>query len=482
MSKRVLLVNPPFYRVMGNHYNGMSLGICYVASNLNRAGHDAWIYNADYLPINYYKTSQEMYEQFEDYESILANNEHSIWKEIASTIVAFQPDWVGYTSYTANITAIQLISTIVKVTCPQAKQVVGGVQATLDQEILNVLPNVDYSVQKEGEITMLRLVDGNEPSTIPGVTYRDNGVRINPPGTPLRPLDSFPYPERDKFWVCPGRAASEEERLMMDVSYMISLRGCPYRCTFCASPAIWGRTNLGYRAASSLVEEMIHIKNNYWHGEHVDYGMLSANSESKENLLSKSLIIKDNTIVYFVDDVFTLKKNRVMEIMKLMIDSGLQMPWKCESRADNIDQEIADMMAASGCKRVKIGFESGSDRILKQIKKDETRTQMLEGINCLHRAGVPITAYFMAGFPGETDDDLMDTVRFAKEIKADYYSLSILAPYYGTQIFCDFDESALSKEPWEYFFHQTKKLLVNNTLSENALQEFWKLSEHNKYV
>jgi anaerobic magnesium-protoporphyrin IX monomethyl ester cyclase len=480
-TQRVLLVNPPFYRVMGNHYNGISLGISYIASNLNHFGHNAWVYNADYLPINYYQTSKQMHDNFDSYESILANKEHWLWDEVANTIANFQPDWVGYTAYTANLRAICIISE--KLKAENIRQVVGGVQSTLDPEgTMLALPAIDYSVQKEGEFTMLKIVSGQRPSTIPGITYRTGEtLMVNPPDVPIPKLGALPYPERAQFWVSPGRAASNEEKKTMDVSYIISLRGCPYRCSFCASPAIWGRTNLRYRNPDDLIQEMIHIKENHWVDEHIDFGMLSSNSEQKSELLSKSLVIKDNTIVYFVDDVFTLKKHRSLELMQCIIDSGLQMPWKCESRADNIDQEIAAMMAASGCKRVKIGLESGSDRILKQLHKDETRAQMLEGINCLRRAGVPITAYFMAGFPGETDADLLETIKFAREIKADYYSLSILAPYYGSQIYYDF-ENTLSKEPWDYFFHQTKKLLVNTTLSDAVLEEFWKLCEKNVYV
>ena len=73
----------------------------------------------------------------------------------------------------------------------------------------------------------------------------------------------------------------------------------------------------------------------------------------------------------------------------------------------------------------------GSNRILSEVKKLETREEMMKGANMLKKAGVPFSAYFMAGFPGETDDDLKETIDFAKKIDADYYSLSVLAPYYG---------------------------------------------------
>ena len=493
---RVLLVNPPFYRIMGSHYNGMSLGISYVAAVLNKAGHDAWLYNADFLDVDRYMTLYNCFKEFPHYIEIFRDERHEIWEEVVSAILSFAPDWVGYTSYTANVSAVNIISQKVKAQMPKIKQVVGGVQSTLDPELLYRLPAVDFSIRREGEYAMLDLVNGIDASKIQGVCYhntsscgvgtnQEHPIQISNNGHAqvIRELDKLPYPERDKYW---GRnGIMKEEKLHMDVSYVISIRGCPYRCAFCASPNVWGRANTVFRSPEEITEEMDFVKQHYWRGEHVDFGMLSANCSTKEEMLKESLVIKDNTIVYFVDDIFTLRKDRVKTLMRRMMDANLSMPWKCESRADRIDQEMADLMAASGCKRVKIGFESGSNRILKQIKKDETKEDMIRGVKYLKKAGVPITGYFMAGFPGETDQDLMETVEFAKSLELDYYSLSILAPYYGTDIHMEVlnsGEYELDKQPWEYFFHYTRELIVNKSLSQNALEVFWKLCDVRKYI
>ena len=165
----------------------------------------------------------------------------------------------------------------------------------------------------------------------------------------------------------------------------------------------------------------------------------------------------------------------------MMIDEKLGMRWKCEARTDHLDEEICQLMKKAGCIRVKLGFETGSDRILKMIEKDETTDDMRNGAKLLRDAGVPFTGYFMAGFPGETDDDLKQTIEFAKEIKADYYSLSVLAPYYGTKMYYDMIEEGfeLDKKPWEYFFHQTGDLMVNHQISPEVLKEYLALSDLN---
>jgi radical SAM superfamily enzyme YgiQ (UPF0313 family) len=170
--------------------------------------------------------------------------------------------------------------------------------------------------------------------------------------------------------------------------------------------------------------------------------------------------------------------------MQELIDRNLKVPWKCESRADKIDQELADKMAESHCVRVKIGVESGSDRVLKQMQKDETKDDIRRGIKCLKAAGVAVTIHLLTGFTGETDDDLQQTIDFALELEPDYCSMSILSPYFGTQVYRDALDQGISldKQPWEYFFHHSKTMMVNNTLSAPQIEKFWELCNLSRYV
>lgn len=481
--KKILLINPPFYRVLGSHYNGLSLGLGYIASVLNNFGHDAWVYNADFQMIDSYKLLYNVYKDFPNYIEIFKDKDHEIWNETIRSILKFNPDWIGWTSYTANVSAIQILSEKVKFLIPNCKQVIGGVQATLDPYILNKFPHIDFATHREGEYAFLDLVNEKNINSIKGVSFKvKENIQFNGNADFIDRLDELPHPERKKLWTHDGPITNDQRRYF-DVSYMITLRGCPYRCTFCASPEIWGRKNLRYRDPSFIIDEMQHIKNNYWDRDTIDYSILSQNSKNKTELLQDAVLIKDNSLVYFVDDVFTLKKQKCIAIMQKMIDENLNIPWKCESRADNIDQEIADKMAESGCVRVKVGIESGSDRMLKIMKKDETKDDIRKGINYLKNAGVSVSGHLLTGFPEETDDDLQETIDFAKELDIDYYSLSILSPYYGTKIYYDSIQNGfeLDKQPWEYFFHHSKKMMVNKNLSEKKLEEFWRLCDVKKY-
>jgi len=467
---RILLVNPPFYRFLGSHYNGNNLGIAYIASVLNQNNHTAYVYNADFMDIYEYKRLKDIFETFNDYKKYFDNpNEYPIWDDVVNKILEFNPDWIGYTSYTANVKTIDILSAKVRQKAPEIRQVVGGPHATLDQGLLSRLANIDYTVSREGEYVMLDLVNGKDLKSIKGLSFRDeDGFIHNSGDSDALNIDTIPLPERDKLW-----GVSLEQKKMVDVSYVITIRGCPASCLYCSSPFHWKRNATRLRSPENVIEELKLIKQNYWYDKQYDYSA-SGNVGHKNKL-----IIKDNTIVYFVDDVFSINKKRVKKLLRMMIDNNLNMPFKCEIRADQLDEEICELLHAANCHRAKVGFESGSNKILKQIKKGETREQMMHGASLLKKANVPFTAYFMTGFQNETNEDLKQTIDFAKKIEADYYSLSILAPYYGTGMYFDLIKQGykLDKEPWEYFYHQSGKLMINSNLDENLIKEYLQLNE-----
>ena len=163
---KVLLVNPPFYRLLGSHYNANSLGIAYIASYLNKRSHDAWLYNADHVSDKNYGNLKKLYQNFTNYKSYFKDSDNALWHEIKDKILLFEPEWVGYTAYTANISAIKIISEKVRAANPYIKQFIGGVHATLDKNLLKTLTSIDYSIQREGEEAVFALVENKDPKTI----------------------------------------------------------------------------------------------------------------------------------------------------------------------------------------------------------------------------------------------------------------------------------------------------------------------------
>ncbi len=187
--------------MLGSHYNANSLGIAGIAAYLNQHGHDAWLYNADFLNEIDYANMREIFDGFSDYTEFFKNENDPIWQEVIEKIVESDANWVGYTSYTANISAINIISRKLKNQKPNIKQVIGGVHATLDHNVLDKLPAIDYSIQREGELAMLELVNGKSPKDIVGVVSREGVGLCNNGDAVVMPIDDLPFQKEKILWV-----------------------------------------------------------------------------------------------------------------------------------------------------------------------------------------------------------------------------------------------------------------------------------------
>lgn len=439
--KRVLLVAPPFYRFMGSHYNGLPLGIAYIAAVLKQYGHYVKIYNADYRDSPDYADQRHLFESFLSYKAALDDLTNPIWSEIKGNIASFAPDILAITMLTASYKAAQNIAGIGKELYPNMKVIVGGAHPTLDPEGTIMREEFDYVVRGEGEFALLELVDGQSEESIQGLSWKKSGnITHNKERPFIKDLDILPFPCRDSF-------INTTERL--DIGYVITGRGCPFSCSYCASPQIWHRiTRL--RSISNVMMELEEIKKNY-----------------------------NPALIRFVDDTFNIDQHRTKDICRQIIDRELNIEWVCDARADRLDRELLTLMKEAGCKRIKIGVESGSNKILKMINKGLTEEKIRHAVAMIKESEIPLTIYLMVGFPQESNGDLQETIDLAKELDADYYSLSVLAPYYGTQIWRELEESGkrIDREHWEYFYHQSHDMIVNDELDPAVVNEFLALNE-----
>lgn len=439
--KRVLLIAPPFYRLMGSHYNGLHLGIAYIAAVLKEYGHTVGVYNADYCNTDEYLNQRQLFNNYPSYKAVLNDLSNPIWGEIKNKISSFMPDLVGIAMLTANYKAAKNIAKIARQVDRNTKVVVGGAHVTLDPIGSLAEEEFDYVIRGEGEFTFLELADDQKVEEIKGLSFKKGSKMVHNDDRPLiKKLDVLPFPCRDSF-------INDTEYL--DFGNIITGRGCSFACSYCASPRLWHRT-VRFRSIPNLISELEHLRENY-----------------------------NSPLIRFVDDTFTLNQRRAKEICRQIIDKKLDIKWVCDTRADCLDEELVALMKEAGCIRIKIGVESGSDRVLKSIKKGVTTQKIRQAVGLIKEQRLPLTIYLMAGFPGETNDDLRQTIEFAKELNANYVSLSVLAPYYGTQIWSDIEKSGrkLDKEHWEYFYHQSQDMIVNHGLDPLILKEFFTLDE-----
>jgi len=442
MSKRILLINPPFYRLMGSHFNGLSTGLCSIGSVLATEGHFVRIFNADYENSNVYGNLKDIFDGNSNYKSILSDLDHPIWSDIRTVIRKFSPQIVGITMLTGTYKSAENIARICKEINKDTIVIVGGTHPTVLPEEVIISPYYDYVIRGEGEFSFLELANGTDPAKVNGVTYRGDDGRIqnNPDRDFIENIDALPLPGRD-LYLNPSSN--------FDYGYILTGRGCPFDCTFCASKKIWKQT-VRYRSPEKIFNELQEVYKKY-----------------------------GTRFFYFIDDTFTLNKSRAKKICSLIIENNLKIEWICDTRVDTLDFEILELMKNSGCIRIKLGIETGSTSILKSINKKITKRQILDIIAMIKKVGIEITAYIMIGFPDETNEDVKETIKFAEQIDVAYYSVSILAPYPGTEIYEQAQNRGISlpKEHWEYFFHTSKEMLMVTGIDERLVEECLALNE-----
>jgi len=437
---KVLLVSPPFYRLMNSHYNGINLGLAYMAAVLEKHGIECRMYNADFKDNEAYADQRGLYENYSNYKTIVRASSHPIWEECMNLIIGYKPDFVGFSMFTANCPAVDILARQIKEVNPSIKIVAGGPHVSLAGKlVLQECQALDFAIQGEGEFNLLHLIQGKPIEEIQGLIYRKEGkIIVNNTQTLIGNIDDLPFPLRESFY---------PEKNQISSHYIITSRGCPNNCSFCASPVIWKR-KVRFRSVENVFDELRLMKRAGY-----DY-------------------------IQFLDDTFTFGKKRLLRLLNLL--ETLEMQWTCDTRLTCLDHEILSAMKRSGCIRVKVGIESGNAGILKRTNKGLTPELVVEKTRLIKEAGLSLTVYFMIGFPGETDIEALETIKLARKIAADYYSLSTLAPYYGTEIYNDFVNSERHqkmKNHWEYFFHQSRDMILTTGISEEVIEEFWSLNE-----
>jgi anaerobic magnesium-protoporphyrin IX monomethyl ester cyclase len=334
------------------------------------------------------------------------------WGEIARAIIDEAPDVVGIAAVTANSASAAVLASLVKSIDPDACVVLGGVHASTEPEAaLNGAPGVDFVVQGEGEETMLELVREIAARGVPGVRtvppravaglyWRDVEGEIcsSAPRPPIADLDRVPFPLRD------GLVWSDDVHPAF-YQGIVTMRGCPFRCIYCAVPSSNTR-RARYRSAVNVVDEIDVLRERY----------------GVSNL-------------FFHDSVFTMHRSRTVEICDTMIDRGLAIPFHCQTRADRVDGELLVRLKEAGCEQIFFGIESGDRDSLLRIGKKMSLDTIRDAVRMVKDLDIRCTGFFMIGFPWETEVEMNRTADFATSIGLDAVSLFSATPLPGTELF-----------------------------------------------
>ncbi|MBI1911587.1 MAG: radical SAM protein [Deltaproteobacteria bacterium] len=284
------------------------------------------------------------------------------------------------------------------------KVVIGGPHASVLPRETLIGTGADFVVVGEGEETMheltLCLKSGKPTVAIEGLISRENTIVNKRPY--IKDLDVLPFPDWASMQPRTYKKAPHGGFVKkFPVAPITSTRGCPYECTFCASPEIWGR-RIRYRSPKNVVDEIEVLVN--------EFGV-------KE--------------IHFEDDNLTLKRSHVEGICELILERKIKVSWATPNgiRVDTITPKLLKLMKRSGCYFIAFGIESGNESILRKIKKETDLATITNAVHEAHKAGLMTQGFFIFGLPGETEQTIQNSIDYAKTIpldKAQFLLLDVL--------------------------------------------------------
>ncbi len=383
---KIILIKTPYLDIFqGGEENAFPLGIAYVAAILR---------NNNYLV-----------------RLIDPENQNMNFEQLTAFMTEEKPDIVGITCATVTFKKAKEIASMVK-RVSNAKTVLGGIHTSSvpADALLKNCPEFDFITVGEAEFTFLELCDSlstGKPTLndIKGLAYREQDkIVLTGPRPFFRELDTLPFPARDLLplhkYTVPKYIHSGK-----NAATMVSSRGCPAKCTFCAVNLVAGY-EFRCHSAQRVVAEM-------------------------EELVTKYRI----KFIVFWDDTFTINKQRVLDICKLLIEKKLNVGWFCLSRVNTVDLEMLKAMKKAGCKAITYGVESGDQKILNNIKKGITLDDARKAFAWTKQTGIKCLGTFMFGNPGETSETMEKTINFAIELDPDIAHFYILSPLPGTELY-----------------------------------------------
>ncbi|MFH1445576.1 MAG: radical SAM protein [Nanoarchaeota archaeon] len=367
-------------------------GLLYVGTMLKKEGHEVRVFDAN------------LKEQ----------------KEVIEEIKKIDPDMIGFSAMTTSYSITQALNKMLRKELPNAYYFWGGVHATSLPEETMKDNELDFLIYGEGELTMVDVCKkikgkkkdgkrGIDLKGINGVYYFDKGkLHKNPPPKYIEDLDSIPIPDRSllgnfKWYLSPPGIL--RGKFYYGITTMYTTRGCPYQCIFCSSKIVHG-SRIRRRSVENVLKEMKYLKD--------EFGV---------------------TGIYFNDDTFATDIVWLKNFCKKLKESGLNMVWGCQTRANIASNiEILETMKDGGCVQVDIGCESGSDKILKNLKKGITADMIMKSFENLRKVKMETFATFIVGNPGETMEDIKMTEEIAKHAPGGV-SFLILVPYPGSPLY-----------------------------------------------
>ena len=323
--------------------------------------------------------------------------------DLEKDLKEFKPDYLVANVATPTFKNDISIMTIAKEICPDIVTIAKGAAfLTVAFEVMYFQKDLDIIICGEPEETLKEIVRGNPFESIKGIYYRDD-IRVKFTGARpfIEDLDNLPFPARH---LVDNNLYRRPDNNKVQAVIKVS-RGCPFHCFFCLATPVSG-AKVRKRSPENIVAEIRECVEKY--------GI---------------------TNFVFWSDIFNIDKDWTMNLCQKIIDSGLNITWSANTRADTADEEMAQKMYESGCRLVSIGVESGSQEMLDKIGKKITLDDVRLTVKIFKKAGIKIYNYFVIGLPWEDEDTVEDTIDFAIELDSDFISFYTATPLPGTRFY-----------------------------------------------
>lgn len=392
---KIYLLNPPFLKnfVRCGRWQGVAargktlyypLWLSYAAGYLEKEGHEIRLVDAIAKEWNY--------------------------EETINDVVQFNPDLLVVDSNFSSLNNDINFANKIMNKMDTLTVLVGPPASQFTEEILE--KGIDFVARFEFELTLKEIAESLENNKdfdeIEGISYKRNGEVFhnkNREPTTSEFLDEIPFVSE----VYKKHLNIKDYFLSHSFYPMVQIftgRGCPNYCTFCSWPETLMGREYRVRSVKNVVAEFEYITREL--------------PEIKE--------------IFIEDDSFTIDKKRLISFCEELNSRKIKISWSCQSRAD-LDYKTMKIMKNAGCRLLDVGYESGNDEILKNIKKGTTVSQLREFTIAAKNAGLKILADFVIGFPGETKETAEQTLNFIKEIKPDILQIAVATPMPGTKFY-----------------------------------------------
>ena len=290
--------------------------------------------------------------------------------------------------------------------------IAGGLHPTFSPEQVLESPGFDYVCLGEGEGALLDVVEHIDAG-VPIVAGAIDNIQCRGAGRPklrdpIPELDSLPWMARDMLMERAGMA------------YMVTQRGCPFLCTYCAA---------------RMYNEM-----------YSGYGR----RRSQDDVHAEIASLREKGVGYllFLDDTFTIHRKWVKEFCERHAAAGA-MPFSLHARADTMTDAMIEQLAMAGCRHITYGVESGSERVRKEImRRPVTNAKLIDVFDRTRKSGIIITANYILGTPGERPEEIQETLDLHERLQPHDFGHFVFYPYPGTPLFHTCKEQGLLPDDW----------------------------------